>query len=559
MKITNESLSRLMILSGIIAVMTGSVAVGDLYTGWSNYRDYAMNATTAGISTKLVNFPVLLRLTSADSAVFTSATSPADLRFAKGGNLNTGYAFQVERWDAADRLAEIWVLVDTVSPAAVQSMRMYWGNATAAAASNGAAVFSPANGFLAVWHLQDLTDATGNGYTLLKNGTPVHSKGLIDSGYTFTGSSKQYLYVASLLGSPSPVTLSCWANVTGTSTTQELVSVGSVADLRGGSGTSNQAFYYSSGGSWPGFSGGTAMAGAGWMHVAWVIDPPAGDSGNYNGIYYQNGVAAGNTGSTDDNPVSYIYGTQSGIGANMSSGGINNFLTGSLNEVRIESAPRSADWISLCYQNQLPGQTILAPISMPATPTLVLPSNGATNQQLTPLLGWNTVNGATSYAVQVASVSTFGLTVFSQAGIGAASVAAAGLVGGATYYWQARAMEVSLSSPWSAVWSFTTTSASLPGVPVLAAPSNGATKLPTTLTLNWGSVNGASSYSVAISAVSTFASTALSQAGLTAPAAAAPGSPILSSTTGMRVRSMRRATGGGRQRGALPLPWRRRV
>ena len=194
----------------IADVCPGIAASGDVYTGWTNQRDYALNAAATGITTNVVNFPVLIRLTSADSAVFNSATTPTDLRFAKGSNLNVAFPYQVERWDATDKLAEVWVLVDTVFPGSQQSLRMYWGNATATAASNGAAVFNPANGFVAVWHLQDLTDATGNGYTLSNNAGATKSAGIIDSGYTFVGASKQYLYVKSLLGTPATTTISCW-------------------------------------------------------------------------------------------------------------------------------------------------------------------------------------------------------------------------------------------------------------------------------------------------------------------------------------------------------------
>ena len=153
---------RLVVLGGMVSTILASSVSGQLYTGWTSYQDYGLNTVATGISTNQVNFPVLLRLTSANAAVFSNPTSPANLRFAKGGNLNVGYPYQVQRWDATDELAEIWILVDTVfSGSTSQSLRMYWGNAGATAASSGPAVFSAVNGFVAVWHLSDLTDATG--------------------------------------------------------------------------------------------------------------------------------------------------------------------------------------------------------------------------------------------------------------------------------------------------------------------------------------------------------------------------------------------------------------
>jgi hypothetical protein len=66
--------------------------------------------------------------------------------------------------------AEVWVNVDTVhGNDSAQSITMYWGNANAVDASNGAAVFDTGNGFQGVWHLDEggndpAHDATGNRY-----------------------------------------------------------------------------------------------------------------------------------------------------------------------------------------------------------------------------------------------------------------------------------------------------------------------------------------------------------------------------------------------------------
>jgi hypothetical protein len=256
-------------------------------SGWSNSQLFAMNPSATGIGSSQTNFPVLLRLTSINAAVFSDAGAPADVRFSKGTDSTVHYPYQVERWDATRRLAEIWVLVDTLFAASTsQNIVMFWGNAGAASASSGSAVFSPGNGFLAVWHLQDYSDATGNGYTLAATGTPVKSAGVVDSGYTFTGSSKQYLSVASLLGKPALMTLSCWVKITGNSATQELVSVASIADLRGGSTTTNQAFFTGVDGKWPGYSGGTSLYNAGWTQVAFVINPLCTSAQGPNNGYY---------------------------------------------------------------------------------------------------------------------------------------------------------------------------------------------------------------------------------------------------------------------------------
>src|SRR5690606_19319604 len=98
----------------------------------------------------------------------------ADLRFSKTND--TILRYQIERWDATARRAEIWVKVDTVKgDDSAQSIRMFWGNAAAASESNAAAVFDSAAGYLDVWHLGDAAgtaarpNAVAGGFTA----TPV--------------------------------------------------------------------------------------------------------------------------------------------------------------------------------------------------------------------------------------------------------------------------------------------------------------------------------------------------------------------------------------------------
>ena len=87
---------------------------------------------------------------------------------------------------------------------------------------------------------------------------------------------------------------------------------------------------------------------------------------------------------------------------------------------------------------------------------------------------------------------------------------------GTTYFWHVQAVYGSCySGAWSGAWNFTTAAGLY--APALALPSNGATGLPASLTLSWGTVGGALTYGVQVSTASSFASTIESLAGLTAP------------------------------------------
>jgi hypothetical protein len=158
-----------------IPVSSGDTTVID-NTAWRYAKRLYLNTTAAGanVAGSAVNFPVLVRL-RADRFDFSQARSGGeDLRFAKSDGSPLSY--EIERWDASNSQAEIWVKIDTVFGGdSSQYVIMYWGNPNATTASNGAAVFDTAGGFQGVWHLNDpvsslVKDATVNGY----NGTAIN-------------------------------------------------------------------------------------------------------------------------------------------------------------------------------------------------------------------------------------------------------------------------------------------------------------------------------------------------------------------------------------------------
>jgi hypothetical protein len=135
-------------------------------TNWSGHRTLHINTsnsstTGTSISANVLKYPVLVRLSAKDSAVFAAAkNNGADIRFTKSNN-TTRLKHQIDTWDSAGRQAAVWVLIDTVYANNVtQSFRMHWGNSGAADSSNGNAVFDSANGFEAVWHFGDASGAT---------------------------------------------------------------------------------------------------------------------------------------------------------------------------------------------------------------------------------------------------------------------------------------------------------------------------------------------------------------------------------------------------------------
>jgi hypothetical protein len=94
--------------------------------------------------------------------------------------------------------------------------------------------------------------------------------------------------------------------------------------------------------------------------------------------------------------------------------------------------------------------------AIPPTPSLLLPTNGASNQPLAVTTSWNISSGASAYRLQVATDSLFGTVFFDDSTITGTSSALSGLGGGASYYWHVRARNGAGSSAWSPIWNFTT-------------------------------------------------------------------------------------------------------
>ncbi len=154
----------------------------------------------------------------------------------------------------------------------------------------------------------------------------------------------------------------------------------------------------------------------------------------------------------------------------------------------------------------------------PSVPTLSSPTNGATNQSLTPTLTWLAATAATSYNLQVSTASNFSSPLINATGITTTSRAISGLANSTTYYWRVSSTNTTSTSAWSAVRSFTTAAPlAIPVAPTLSSPANLATNVSRTPTMSWNAVTGAATYEIQISTDAIgFSTLAFGRTGLTA-------------------------------------------
>lgn len=111
-------------------------------------------------------------------------------------------------------------------------------------------------------------------------------------------------------------------------------------------------------------------------------------------------------------------------------------------------------------------------------PTLVSPAEGATEVPASPTFEWTREEPSDDFQLQVSATSDFAAPVIDRTAYDTNAFAPGILLdgGGAAYFWRVR-QRVSSSTfgPWSAVGSFTTTTAPPPGAPQLLSPGEGGT------------------------------------------------------------------------------------
>jgi hypothetical protein len=306
------------------------------YADWQYSQNIIINTSPTGadIADNLHNFPLLIRLSS--SSPFDQAQSDGtDIRFAKQDG--TPLHFEIEDWDAANRRAVVWVLMDTVYGSSdSQSISMYWGKDNTLDFSNSTTVFETVNGFAGIWHfaaVSPFSDATLNGNHVLINST-VASEGRIGTSRFFNGADSMVVPDDPTL-EPADLTVSCWFNWQGNGDTAsdyaKMLAKGSIRE--------------------PFQSYVLELHKYMMPHAVGAYDSQSGE-----GRFYLNGILVGTY--LNPNGIEYYpdvdyplyFGCQKTSTANFS---------GMIDEIRLSKTARSDAWIKLCYENQKEGSQVV--------------------------------------------------------------------------------------------------------------------------------------------------------------------------------------------------------
>lgn len=341
---------------------------------WKYRRVWELHTSKSGadVAGTVTRFPLLLRLSGNEMDFSQAADSGRDLRFRSLSGKALPY--QIAGWDARERSAAVWVLLDTVHGGRDdQGFAMLWGNRAAAPAGSGAAVFDTADGYAAAWHLDeteatgDFRDATahgahGRGVSLAADasipgiaGRAVAFPGNAAKGYVAIDPAHNRRFDFSKRGD---MTLAHWVRAE----SDPGANCATVAKgdhqwrLSRGGAANVFEFTVNNAKTQPGLkdhdlaTSRTAVSPGAWRHVVGV-------AGAGRIRIYVNGVLE------DDQPMpGKVVDSPQPVALGRNGEYADRYFRGALDEVHLLGARRSADWAKLAYENQRPaGGKLLVP------------------------------------------------------------------------------------------------------------------------------------------------------------------------------------------------------
>lgn len=300
---------------------------------WSRRRPISFDTST--VESDQTSFAARIRLDSSRIDYDAAESQGADLRFV-ADDQRTELDYEVEYWDESGD-SEVWLRLPVVpaSPAPLQ-VWMYYGNEGAAAAQNPATVWEP--DYVSVHHFSDLQDSTGNGHTGVGANLPSDANGQIGRSFFFDGTDDQVeLMNESDYDLTTALTVEAWISVESFNDEwQAVVTKGDNTWRMHRNGFSNfVGFGSDTSDSNDNLSGTTAVNDGSWFYVAIIYD------GATKYIYVDGSEDASQSSSGPLNATGDVV----LVGNNATHP--SRVFQGRIDEVRISSVARSAEWMQL--------------------------------------------------------------------------------------------------------------------------------------------------------------------------------------------------------------------
>ena len=302
----------------------------------------SITVANAQLTEALVDFPVLVTLTS-DNFDYAGATvDGADLRFATA-DLAGLLPYDIDDF-TPNGTSSIWVRVPMIAPppAPPTQLWLYYGNPAARSSASPRDVWSD---HVSVHHMGTSLDASNHGHGAQQTDvakTPLDTAGVVGRAYAFDGSDDALVVGnSSAYAFTTTMTVSLWMRAPSFTTSfQCMVCKGDTAwRVHRGNGTQHADFGTTSLSlAIDNLDSGANVSGGAWHHIVTTLD------GTLKKIYVDGDL---------DGMRSYALTLNSNafpvaIGENQEASGRN--WNGDLDEIRIASVARSASWIGMEYR-----------------------------------------------------------------------------------------------------------------------------------------------------------------------------------------------------------------
>lgn len=362
------------ISSGCSSTYTAVVNVSLNVTA-ANYafsQPVTLNTTTSGITSTLTDFPALVYIKEdalkagtgyvqncANNVQFpTGGSNGYDFAFTLNGS-NTELFYQVQNYDPTTGTLTAWVQIPSLSASSAVALTFYFGSTS----PNHTSVFTASTwptDYIGVYHFDEgstsstVLDATISANNATQANTSI-ATGQIGGAYSFNGSTSQIITTSPNNNVQGSFTLSAWVKSTSFTghtdqkviTNESSYSLGGYKmSLYGGSATTvydevetranngNASLDRSA-------TGGTALSANTWYYVQGVYDNSTGTFYSYlNGKLDRSMTGAVAAGTNGQNLI---------MGSDFLAG---NWFYGIIDECRVSSVAKSADWIKEEYYNQ---------------------------------------------------------------------------------------------------------------------------------------------------------------------------------------------------------------
>ena len=337
--------------------------------GYEHRKLITINSSQINGASPHVNFPVMIRLTDLDLKSTSNGggvnnPSGYDIIFTEAdGTTLLDHELQTYTASTGDLLC--WVRIPSLSPTVNSTIYLYYGKTGVYSDQSTSSTWN--SNYLAVWHLEDLSDSSPNGNTFTDHSTAANASGYLGVAREFDGDGDDLedLNGGTYLNGLSSLSISLWAKANATGTDRGLFYgddpdaaerlIGLRHDASGDNGGQANVFR-------------TAMrvdnagtkrnqrtqSSTGTATAAWQYLTLTRTDGSVPNLYIDGGYDTPSwnnlqAGITTLNSK-FLLGKGSNDGATSSWAGL-------IDEVRISNVELSADWISTEYNN------MFAPVS----------------------------------------------------------------------------------------------------------------------------------------------------------------------------------------------------